>query len=362
MTSRERYIHSIKGGPIDRFFRTEFGLWTSTRELWIKDGYPADADFREYFDMDPMEIPAINSGFSESPYYPRIETQMLEETEEYVIEINANAITTKTFKVRSDTSMPQFLKFPVTARQDWERMRQRLNPEDAPARIGDTKVLTERCSNPDVPIVVTLCGAFGHPRNLLGDEGLSYIIFDDPGLLHEILENWCELYVELLAKLTSVIRVDGIVIWEDMCYRNGPLISPRHFRTFMLPRYKQVIQAARAGGVECIAVDSDGDVRQMIPIFLEAGVDALMPFEVQAGMDVVKIREDFGGSFCIIGGINKRALARDRKSIEDEVNRVVPYFLKSGRYIPSLDHMIPTDVSFDSFRHYLHCLRQYERF
>ena len=129
----------------------------------------------------------------------------------------------------------------------------------------------------------------------------------------------------------------------------------------MLPRYRRFIDAARACGVECIAVDSDGDVLKMIPIFLEAGVDALMPFEVQAGMDVVGIREEYGSSFCIIGGIDKRALARDRESIRDEVNRVVPYFLKRGRYIPSLDHSIPTDVSLDSFKYYVSCVRLYEQ-
>ncbi len=361
MTSRERFINSIKGGPVDRFFRTDFGPWPSTCELWVKQGYPKDADFREYFDMDPMVIPAINSGFSESPYHPRIENRTIEETDDYVIAVNVNGITTKTLKTAGDTSMPQFLKFPVASRKDWERMREHLKPEDAFARIGDTASLAEDCSNSDVPTVVQICGAFGHPRNLLGGEGLSYIIYDDPELLHDILENWCELYVELITKLTSLIRVDGVLIWEDMCYKNGPLINPDHFKTFMLPRYKRLIEVARGCGVECITVDSDGDVLKMIPVFLEAGVDALMPFEVQAGMDVVGIREQYGNSFCIIGGIDKRALARDRTSIEAEVSRVLPYFLKSGRYIPSLDHSIPTDVSLDSFKYYLSCVRQYER-
>ena len=86
-----------------------------------------------------------------------------------------------------------------------------------------------------------------------------------------------------------------------------------------------------------------------------------MPFEVQAGMDVVGIREEYGNSFCIIGGIDKRALARDRESIRTEVNRVVPYFLKRGRYIPSLDHSIPTDVSLDIFKYYVSCVRLYEQ-
>ena len=360
MTSRERYVNSIKGKPVDRFFRTELGLWPSTRERWIKEGYPADANFRDYFNMDPVVIPAINSGFTESPYHPKLETRILEETADYVIAVNANGITEKIFKSGSDTSMPQFLKFPVALREDWDRMHVHLNPEDALARIGDAASLIQQCSNPDVPTLVLICGAFGHPRNLLGNEGLSYVLYDDPELLHEILENWCELYVELITKLTSFIRVDGIVIWEDMCYKNGSLISPQHFRTFMLPRCKQLIQVARECGIECVSLDSDGDVLNMIPLWVEAGVNCIMPFEVQAGMDVVKIRQEFGRSFCIMGGIDKRALAKDKESIEAELERVMPYLLKSGRFIPTLDHTVPINVPFENFKYYRRCLQRYQ--
>ena len=123
---------------------------------------------------------------------------------------------------------------------------------DALARIGDITSLTANCSHPHVPTVVQICGAFGHPRNLRGGEGVSYIIYDHPELLHEIVENWCDLYIELITKLASLIRVDGIVIWEDMCFKNGPLINPHHFRNSMLPRYRRFIDAARACGVESL--------------------------------------------------------------------------------------------------------------
>ena len=361
MTSRERYINTIEGKPIDRFVRTELGPWPSTLERWINEGLPTDQDFMEHFEMDPMMILPIKSGYTESPYLPTFEPEVLEETEEHVVRVDPDGITKKVLKSRTDTSMPQFLKFPVASRQDWEKIRERLDPGDTTKRIGEPKFLTEQCSDPNVPTVLPICGAYGHPRNLLGAEGLSYVLFDDPDLLHEILENWCELYIELIRQLTAIIRIDGIVMWEDMCYKNGPLINPAHFRTFMLPRYKSFIQAAKACGVSGIAVDSDGDVREMIPIFLEAGVNVMLPFEVQAGLDVVKIREQFGDSFVIMGGIDKRALARDKKSIKAEVDRVVPYFIERGRYVPCLDHAVPTDVSLDNFTYYLQCLRSYEK-
>jgi uroporphyrinogen decarboxylase len=367
MNGRERFLNSLSGRPIDRFFRYEHGCWPTTRERWIREGYPAeagcyhdDAGFRQFFQMDPLARIKINSGYTDSPYQPKFERRIVEEDQQHVLYVDEDGITKRVLRQNQDTSMPQFIRFPVAGREDWRRVRARLNPDDALARIGDPATVVQQCSDPQVATLLPICGAFGHPRNLLGEEGLSFILYDDPVLLQEILDNWCELYVELIRALSALVRVDSVLIWEDMCYKGGPLISPAHFRAFMLPYYKRLIEAARDCGVEGIIVDTDGDALSLIPLFLEAGVNALMPFEVQAGMDVVKIRQEFGPSFCIIGGIDKRALAQGQAAIEAEVERVLPYFLKSGRYIPTLDHTAPTDVSLESFQYYLQFLRWYE--
>jgi len=120
----------------------------------------------------------------------------------------------------------------------------------------------------------------------------------------------------------------------------------------------RLIKPSRSAGVQRILVDTDGDCLSLIPPFLDAGVDALMPFEVQAGMDVVAIRREYP-SLGIMGGIDKRALARDRASIRAEVERVVPPMLKAGGHIPTLDHTVPPDVSLESFRYYLECVREF---
>lgn len=360
MDSRQRFLNTLKGLPIDRFFRYDHGPWPSTRERWLKEGYPADAEFGTYFDMDPMIRFAINSGYCDSPYHPKFEQETLSEDDDYILYRDGDGIIKRVLKTQADTSMPQFVQYPVKSRQDWPKILERLDPADALERIGDPAPLIQQCADPTVPTMLPICGAFGHPRNLLGDEGLSYILYDDPLLLHEILDNWCELYIALLAKLTSFVRVDSLLVWEDMCYKGGPLISPAHFRTFMLPRYKRLFEAARGYGVEGIIVDSDGDVLQMIPLFVEGGADCIMPFEVQAGMDVVQIRERFGRTFCIKGGIDKRALAVDKASIRAEVERVVPYFVRSGHYIPTLDHTVPINVPLENYRYYLQVLREYD--
>lgn len=359
MTSRERFLATFRGAPLDRFFRYEHGPWPTTVQRWVEEGFPCDADFQRFFQMDPFERIAINSGYTDSPYQPRFEERILEQTAQYRVYVDSDGITKKVLSDKSDTSMPQFLKFTVASRADWKDLLPRLNPDDAPARIGDVNRLIGQCADPNVPTMMTLCGAFGHPRNLFGDEGLAYVFYDDPALLEEILDNWRDIYVALLRELTRHIRVDAILIWEDMCYRGGPLINPDQFRRFMLPRYRTVIETARSCGVQGIMVDTDGDCYRMIPVFIEAGADCLMPFEVQAGMDVVRVQRDFP-ALTIMGGLDKRALAQDRNSIKAEVDRVLPHFAGRSRFFPTLDHTVPPDVSLDNFKYYLECVRRYE--
>ena len=359
MTGRERFLASLTCRRVDRFFRYEHGPWPSTRERWITEGYPADASFETCFAMDPLRRIDIRSGYTDSPYYPKFEVKAVEETESCRVYVDADGILKREFKTAGDTSMPQFMKFPVAGRQDWAVVRDRLNPADAPHRVGDPSALRAGDLTADVPTMLPACGAFGHPRNLFGDEGLSYLIFDDPALLEEVLDNWLALYVALVRELIRHIRVDTILIWEDMCYRNGPLISPDHFAQFMLPRYREFVAEARRCGVEAIVVDTDGDCRKLIPLFLDAGVDALLPFEVQAGIDVTQVRRDFP-KLGIVGGIDKRALAGTRDDIRREVDRVLSRFDRNGGFIPALDHTVPPNVSLENFRYYLECVRAYE--
>lgn len=359
MTPKERFLRSFTGGDVDRLFRYEHGPWPTTRERWLREGYPADADFASFFGMDPLVRIAINSGYTDSPYFPSFEPATLEESADSRLVVGRDGIVKRELKTQADTSMPQFVRFPVSSRADWDRVRQRLRASDAAARIGDTAALRRACARPEAATLLPICGAFGHPRNLLGDEGLSYAIYDDPALVEEILDGWLALYVELLRALTREVRVDALLIWEDMCYRNGPLIGPAHVTAFMLPRYGRLIEAARACGVSAVIVDTDGDCRKLIPLFTQAGVDCLMPFEVQAGMDVVEIGTLYP-QLGIMGGLDKRALAVDRDAIEAEVARVLPELRRRGRFIPTLDHTVPPNVPLAHFQWYLECVRRYE--
>ena len=112
----------------------------------------------------------------------------------------------------------------------------------------------------------------------------------------------------------------------------------------------------RANGIVHIGLDSDGDISSLIPIWLEAGINMLWPFEVAAGMDVVKVRQTYGHDLAIMGGIDKRAVAKGGDMMRREVDRVMP-LVEDGGYIPELDHGVPPDISWPAYYDYVTYLK-----
>ncbi|MGQ9781122.1 MAG: uroporphyrinogen decarboxylase family protein [Nitrososphaeria archaeon] len=227
---------------------------------------------------------------------PRFIRKTLEETDRYRIERDKAGIVKKTLLI--DVSIPGWVDFPLKSRADFEEIKKRYDPEDLrryPKNWGDELLAFIKETNPLLGI--TIPGFFGQPRSFMGLERLIRFMFKEKDLIHEILDFWERFIVETLREPVKQIGFDYAYIWEDMCYVNGPLISPRLFEEYILPHYKRVNRFLKEHDVKIIIVDSDGDCRKLIPLLIEGGVDCLTPLEIQSFMDPVKLREEFGKSF-----------------------------------------------------------------
>jgi len=319
--------------------------------------------------MDRVEMVSIGPTVIDPPLWPGFEPEVIEETEEWRVVREPSGIVTKTFKELSEekarssgeTGPIQYVRFPMTSRADWQDLRSRLDPT-TPGRTEDLLARLEPHSSPsrDYVLIVSMEGAYAHPRNLMSTERLSTMIYDDPSLIHEIEDNSLELHKIAFDAVLKQVEVDAVYIWEDMAYRNGPLLSPHHFREFMLPFYKEMTSFLRAREVPCIWVDSDGDISELIPLFLEGGVDLVLPLEVQAGMDIVELRKRYGKRLGMCGGIDKRPLAVGKEAIDAEIERVRSLLEFQEKYIPALDHAVPPDVPFANYCYYVERLRSFE--
>ncbi len=356
MNDWERFQATMRSLPRVRapFHEFFWPTWPETVARWAAEGGydPAHTSFG----CDRWVVES--SWFMPHPPFPRT---VLAEDADYVTYVDAQGILLREFKRNPLSSMPQFIRFPVSTREDFRRFwKERMQP-DLGARIGaDWPDRLRAHRNRDYVFAVLADrwgGFFGALRNLVGLETLCTLFYDDPAFVEEMMDADAQFLIAMLSQMLDHTSIDVFGFWEDMGYIAGPLISPAMVRKFMLPRYRRVIEFGRSRGVRYFALDSDGRVDSLIPVWMDAGIDILYPFEVQAGMDVLAVRRRYGRTLRIWGGVNKRALADGPAAVDAELARVRP-LMEEGGFIPHTDHSCPPDISYPNYCYYMKRLEE----
>ncbi len=350
MTDSERFLACMSYQSVDRVPFHYWGPWDETEERWKAEGYDPDK-FDLQMGADQVQLPA--TWFFPNPPF---EARIIEEDEEHVLYLNYEGIVMREMKDNRTSSMPQFVRFPVETREDFRRFwKERMQP-DLTKRIGpDWKEELRTMRSKPFPLIVWADrwgGFFGPLRNLLGVENLCTLFYDDPSFAEEMMDADADFIIAMMGQILDVVTVDAFAYWEDMAYNTAPLLSPEMARRYMLPRYKRVNEFLFGRGVKFIGLDSDGKIDSLIPVWMDAGINYLFPFEAQSGMDVVKVRKTYGKDLRILGGIDKRAVARGPEAIDIELARVRP-LMSEGGYIPHADHCFPPDVSFENYCYFM---------
>lgn len=210
----------------------------------------------------------------------------------------------------------------------------------------------------EIIIRLWLDGFFWFPRELLGIENHLYSFYDQPELIHRINSDLAEFHKKTVSRLFEIIVPDMVGFAEDMSYNNGPMLSEEFFEEFIRPYYEQIIPSVKAHGSR-VFVDTDGQVEPMIPWLLRSGVEGVYPLEHQAGVDINKLRNDYP-TLLMMGGYDKMVMNRGEEAMRAEFERILPV-MRSGGYIPSVDHQTPPGVSLDDYKIYIKLFKEYTK-
>jgi uroporphyrinogen decarboxylase len=257
-------------------------------------------------------------------------------------------------------AMPRFLEFPVKTRGDFAEITRRYDPGSTERypREADWQAFLTAARRRIYPLGLMFDGFFGRLRKWMGLENLLYTLHDDPAFWGEMCEFHTDFILRTIRRAIEEAPIDYVNIWEDMAYKNGPLMSPRHVRRYLLPGYRRIVDSLRGHGIDTIFVDSDGNIDLLIPIWLEAGINGVWPLEIAAGMNPVDLRRRYGKTLLLAGGIDKRELSRGRAEVHDEVMRKVAPLIQAGGYIPTVDHSVPPDVPFENYVYFRQLIGQ----
>lgn len=349
MTPHERFLATMHFKSVDRTPLWEWGPWPSTLRRWQRESLGKGNNPPQFAECENKVQCGVDLWMR-----PRYEERVISEDDESVVKVSDRGVVMRTFKSPDAISMPEHIEYPVKTRADWEKLKKRFDASD-PARFPVN--WNEKCEQwrKTGPVLIfqgpRSPSLFGFVRELIGPERIFYAFYDEPEMVHDMMEFITQFIIDLLPRVLDEAPLTSLFFWEDMCYRNGPLISPSMFREFMIPRYRRITDLARSKGIDQNFVDSDGNVTELIPLWLESGISGIYPMEVAAGMDVVKLRSEYGKDLLMTGGIDKRVLAQDRKSIDAELEAKIPLTEKGG-YIPHIDHAIPHDVPYENFAYY----------
>ena len=326
MNHVERFNAVMAFQPFDRMPRVEWaGYWDQTVDRWRAEGLPADL----------TDAFAIRAHLGLDPYRQRW------------------------FAPLAGTCPPPTAHGAgVLADHDgYDRVREHLYPPFAQA-VEQMRPWARLQARGELVVWISLDGFFWFPRRLLGIERHLYAFYDQPELMHRINRDLTDYHQRLLAELARVCPPTFMTFAEDMSYNHGPMLSRAMFEEFLAPYYRELVPTLREMGAR-VLVDTDGDVTAMVGWLSGVGVEGVLPLERQAGVDAARIRRE-PPRVRMIGHFDKMVMNRGEEALRGEFERLLPT-MRSGGFLPSVDHQTPPGVSLDQYRCYLRLLAEYSR-
>jgi len=352
---------------------------------WLGEGLPANKVIVIDWEIDDVSLlnwPKVK-GFDVYSYFgcynfhslsfpvdlgpiPRFQQNVLKENERYVEIMTQTGAVARRFR---DTkyvwySMPMFTSFPVKDKKSWAEYKKRLDPHN-PLRYPknwDKNSYIELFEKYDKGTTcVSIAGFYGFGAQLMGIPTFISMFYRDPELIEDMISHWEYLTIEGLREAVETLkdRIDLVLWWEDMAEKNGPCISPKLYREFLLPHYKNVTSFFKKNKIDHILMDSDGNLYPLLDLIIEAGITGLWPLEVNACMDAIAIKKKYGNKLFLIGNLDKRELALGGDRMRKEVDRKVPVLKELGGYIPGADHLIHVEFTFEKFKEYADYIKKY---
>lgn len=368
MTNRERALAVLRYRDYDRLPIVHFGFWRETLEKWVREGRLTAAEIRDCGDRSDAENRLVAKlgfdfnwhppGVSNNNLFPGFETKVLEEMPDGFKKVLTGSGMIELHREGAG-AIPAQVDYLLKGRREWEELYlPRLQADGK--RIDGAYLEKQRAGGGNDAPVGLHCGSlYGDIRGWLGVEALSYLQADDPGLYAEILDakgSLCYRMTEMV--LASGVRFDFGHFWEDICFKNGPLVHPKVFAERCGPWYRKITGLLGKHGIDIVSLDCDGMIDLLIPTWIENGVNTMFPIEVGTWeASLAPWRAKYGRAVLGVGGMDKRVFAQDRRAVDAEVERLKP-LVDLGGYIPCPDHRIPPDAEWDNVRYYCDRMRR----
>ena len=375
MNIRENVMAILRYQPYDSLPVLHFGYWKETLDKWVAEGHltKEQADGNCWYNRYDREISAllgfdgnwgecISGATALNPYFPPECVKEFSDGTCHVRNGNGVVVVQKPGVV----SIPMEIAHTLTDRASWEEhYKWRYAYSDDRVNIASMKAVYDEYKQIDRPIGIHCGSLFGHIRDVMGVEGISYLYADDEDLYAEIINTIGDLCYRVTERALKLSKETGMTFdyghfWEDICYKNGPLVTPSVFDELVGPHYKKITTLLAGYGIDIVSLDCDGWIDALIPTWFENGVNTMFPIEVGTWeANIAPWREKYGKELRGVGGMDKRVFAADYAAVDREIERLRS-LVELGGYIPCPDHRIAPDAKWENVQYY--CDRMHKVF
>lgn len=366
MNSRERILAALEGKKTDRIPVMEIGIWPETVERWEKEGLPSGVSPQDYFELDKVEFFTFDGSL-------QLEGKTIGEDDETKTFIDGNGCTYKAWK--NKPGAPLFIESRIKSPLDWEACRINLKPDFSRFEKIDWALIFgtilnesqeeryKRIKQEDAFKVLVPIEPCWYYLGLLGEVEALINMAVDPEFVERIISDYTDFNIGMIKEIFAKGYVfDSIWVFSDLCYKNGMLFSPKFFKDRILPYQKKFFDICKKKGMKII-YHSDGNIKELLPLLIEAGVDCIQPLEARAGNDVVEYSSLYPDKISFIGNINADILASgDKEKIYEEIYNKIKNIKNTNRYIFHSDHSIPPTVSFENYKYAVGLAKEFGAF
>ncbi len=359
-TSKDVIDNILRGGSPDRIGLFDF-FWPQTLKKWRdEEGYPVDdkGEPRDPYDYFRMDMGGMGAWFQSTPLV--IEPELIEESDEWKITKDGAGAYFKNWKERPGT--PEHMKFSMTSREVWECDYREHLLETNPNRVNkddNHNWLKHRRKNNTFAYAGSL-HVWETMRGSLGDICMYESLLCDPGWVRDFNRVYTDFYKNHFQLLFDLVgKPDGVMLCEDLGYKNGLFCSPDVLKKLIFPYYAEMTEFFHALDLPVI-LHTCGGIEAALPMIVDVGFDALHAMEVKAGCDVLRFAKNYGDRIALVGGMDVRIFeTNDRNQVRTEVERITRGIKNlNSRYIFGSDHSISTNITLDTLNYALEVYRE----
>lgn len=364
MNNRERTMNILHYREADRMPAVHFGYWRELLQEWADQGHisrpianearDGNAPDRELDKIIGWDFNWCNIKCGKNGLFPKFEYKILETLPDGTQRVQNEAGLIERVKPGAEGSIPSEDDYQLKDRAAFEKLykdRMTYTPE----RIDFEYFRNFNETRPqDIPIALYLGSIVGRIRNMTSVVGMSYLLYDeDETLFADIVDTYADMqYACAKAVLETGAKFDYAHMWEDMCFKNGPLMAPDIFNELTAKHYKRMTDLCHEYGIDIISLDCDGVTTELLPTWFENGVNTMFPIEIGTWGDQFEAaRKKFGNEMRGVGGMDKTAFRKDKAAVDAELERMQK-MVKLGGFIPCPDHRLMPGSKFELVKYY----------